>query len=250
MCLKKLLSIGLACIYLSSIIFANLYFSKNEDRNVSENNKVDIKFKNIFSDWSFDENPLSEEVLNKLGNGDIKNGVFRNSQSSLQVRYFLGKWDPSNPKQMAVVSHTPDICWVGAGWKAIDLDQPSVTYIPWLDAGSGKTLEIEFQTRVFEHVLSKERELAMWCTLVDGRPIVEPKIIDENNMVLSKNLFKRALGSLRNSQLALNRFHTALTERKSWSGPKTFLRISMPLSDGTWSNEYENLIEFSKASFL
>jgi hypothetical protein len=252
--LRYYTSLGLICVYASSIVFGNFYYKQSVVETNSEENRVAFDFNDSFLNWSYVEIPLTKEVLNKLGNGEIKNGVFSNTQSGIQVRYFLGKWDPSNPKQMAVVSHTPDICWVGAGWKPVNLGQPNTTYIL---PGSSNSVEeknndiigIEFQTRVFEHVLSKERELAMWCTLVDGRPIREPKVLNDSQTFLGKSVFKRVLGSFRNSQLAVHRFYTALVERKAWTGPKSFLRISTPLNQNQWSSEYENLIEFAQNSF-
>jgi hypothetical protein len=251
--LRNYISLGLICVYASSIVFGNLYYKRSVVETNSEETRIEFDFEENFLNWSFVEIPLSKEVKNKLGNGEIKNGLFSSTQSEIQVRYFLGKWDPSNPKQMAVVSHTPDICWVGAGWKPVNLGQPNTTYI--LPGGTDSVEEInkdiigiEFQTRVFEHVLSKEKELAMWCTLVDGRPIREPKVLNDSQIFLSKSVFKSVLGSFRNSQLSVHRFYVALLERKAWSGPKSFLRISMPLNRNQWSSEHKTLIEFAQNS--
>jgi hypothetical protein len=50
------------------------------------------------------------------------------------MRVFFATWSPDQGRDLSVIQHTPDICWVGAGWKPID-------------AGLAKQLAIPLATR-------------------------------------------------------------------------------------------------------
>jgi hypothetical protein len=195
--------------------------------------------------YTFKPQSLSEEELQTLATTDIINGAFvpvsqsqianRKSQilspqseiSNLnsaitnsdlrpltsEVRVFLATWRANSGKGLTVVHHTPDICWVGAGLKPVDMGQASqieLTFPVSEDRGQKSAISdqrsavsdqkprpltsdlrpltsssrpptsdlrplvtIPFECRVFQSPDGSHRELVIWCTLIGGRILAE-----------------------------------------------------------------------------
>ena len=223
------------------------YFELNKSSDAKEN-QLSIEFQPQLNEWEFKEEMLSKSVMDRLGHGNIKNGFYINRKSGEKFSFFLGEWDPDNTRQMSVVSHTPDVCWVGAGWKPVNLGQPNKTIFKLaLDSESESEIPVTkeklyfLETRVFEHALTHQKELAMWFTIIDGRIIDEPNLIDlensENNLISAGKTF----AAFRNSQNSAHRFLTAMKERRTWSGKKLFYRVSVPVYEQNWELSYLNI---------
>lgn len=249
--------------YLPLIVYATCLLGGKiwylEHSNETEKVKVPfkIKFQSQFGNWNFVEEKLSESIMDRLGHGDIQNGFYTNQESSERFYFFLGEWDPDNARQMSVVSHTPDICWVGAGWRPINLGQPDKTLFTLNINGESDALKHReneqqyfLETRVFEHALTQQKELAMWITIIDGRIVNEPRLFDLASSESNTIMDGKSLGALRNSQNSIHRFLTAIQERKTWNGKKLFYRVSAPVYEEDWESAYINVKHWIHLWFL
>jgi hypothetical protein len=148
------------------------------------------------------------------------------------IRVFLASWLPQDGKKLTVLHHTPDICWVGAGWVPVDDDATNqlVLTIPNKDdvTASNKGIQLPFECRVFELPRSGHRERAAWRTLIDGKIMPEGKPVffygseNNNENTTSKN---RMEANARN--LGVNHLINTIKNRKSVAGIKQFVRCSV-----------------------
>lgn len=149
---------------------------------------------------------------------------------------FMGTWSAANSKELSVVSHTPDICWVGAGWKVVTREHPDRIELDW------NGTRIPFECRTFRAPGSLHEELTVWCTLVNGRvtgetgrfvPPVDPG---------APRLERQAAPARR---LAGSHFLDSLRHRSAGTGDKQFVRFSTRLQDD-WSASVRELTEFGQ----
>ncbi len=97
---------------------------------------------------------------------------------------FAAEWTAAHAQGMTVVQHTPDICWVGAGWKPTEIGQPKqvesrfpsfrtrLKRSPRLRRTSCRSnAACSFRPRTFT-------ELVLWGTLVSGRVLPEQSRFD------------------------------------------------------------------------
>ena len=168
--------------------------------------------------YSFIPEPVSDAVMNTLGTTNILSGTFYRSVPYQlptpdfhlppeRVTIFLASWSAGDNKGLTAIQHTPDICWGGSGWKALNLGQPLQIGVnipvqqPVERAVSGEQSEVSDQRssltsdlrrltsdlnqlpspnshllkcdfRIFELPASHYREAAAWCALAGGQPLV------------------------------------------------------------------------------
>ena len=238
--------------YVLCLCTGKLWYVESNTKSDSKETQFSIDFKPQLDEWGFKEEILSQSILDRLGNGNIKNGFYINDQSGERLSFFLGEWDPNNKRQMSVVTHTPDVCWVGAGWIPVHLGQPNKTLFKLVSESKSKSPipsstkeKLYFlETRVFEHALTHQKELAMWFTVIDRRIINEPNLIDFKTTEDHLASRGKTFAALRNSQNSAHRFLTALKERKSWSGKKMFYRVSIPVYEEDWELSYLKIKEW------
>lgn len=235
-------------IYILCLLGGKFWYLDHSEETSDIKDPFKINFQSHFGEWRFVEEELSESIMERLGHGDIQNGFYTNQKSSERYSFFLGEWDPNNARQMSVVSHTPDVCWVGAGWKTVELGQPDKTFFTLNLSKKSKSPELGenkqqyfLETRVFEHALTQQQELAMWITIIDGRIVNEPGLLGLATSEGDSLLDGKKLASLRNSQNSVHRFLTAIRERKTWSGNKLFYRVSTPVDDENWELAHSNI---------
>jgi hypothetical protein len=122
---------------------------------------------------------------------------------------------------MAVVQHTPDICWVGVGWEPVASSYPRTILLT-----NGEGAQLPFQARLFRNPANHQIEATLWCTLVNGIPYdgdepAAPAATGTANPKIAQSIAK--------ATMALDQFGRALDSRRRSRGVKQFLRISMPL---------------------
>jgi hypothetical protein len=186
--------------------------------------------------WSFQSEPISRDATELLATTNLFNGTFI-SRSGRKVTAFMGTWDAGNPKQLAVVSHSPDVCWVGAGWKPVAVDHPEKVFI---DFGNHT---IPFEVRTFEAPGGGHRELTLWCTLVSGQIYEESGrflIRKEDESLPTQSL--KAAGARHSLRTKLVK---AIVDRIPGDGTKQFVRFSIPLR-GDWQSALEDLQNFAR----
>jgi hypothetical protein len=174
--------------------------------------------------FRFVEDPISPAAQATLDTTNLFNGNFI-AESELpegpqEFTTFAAQWDGSRRQSMSVVQHTPDICWVGAGWMPHDLGQPRRVD---LDLHG---ISVPFECRVFEAPGQPQRQLVLWCTVVGGR------ILDEGNRWSGEDQGQsrdQQLWSAR--RLSLGQWFANVRARRLGSLDKQFLRISVGVGE-------------------
>jgi hypothetical protein len=173
--------------------------------------------------WRFVPEPVSAQAQEILATTNLFSGTYSNARGE-RVTVFLGTWDANNPKQMSVVGHTPDVCWVGAGWEPVAGGHPDK-----LNVAFG-TNSIPFEARTFLTPDKHSRELTAWCTLVSGQLFEEEKRFEmPDDLRAASRGERQASGSRHTLKSRLTR---VITERIPGNGSKQFVRFSTPANAG------------------
>lgn len=167
--------------------------------------------------WTFVPEPVSEQAREILATTNLFNGIYTNARGD-RVTVFLGTWDANNPKQMSVVGHTPDVCWVGAGWEPVAGGHPDK-----LDIRFG-TNSIPFEARTFLTPDKRSRELTAWCTLVSGQLFEEDKKFELPESVKAGGIQERQAPGARHT--LKSKLTKVITQRIPGTGAKQFVRFS------------------------
>jgi Protein of unknown function (DUF3485) len=173
--------------------------------------------------YSFNQVSVDETVVETLATTNILNGAF---VSDLGDRFivFAGDWRDKTARQMAVIQHTPDICWVGAGWSPVELGQPDRLE---LNLGGSK---LPFECRAFVAPNKRDVELTVWCALANGQVFEEGgRFSGATDTYENRSAGIREAGRRR----ALTSFLSAVRQRIPAEGTKQFVRFSAPVK-GDW----------------
>ena len=192
--------------------------------------------------------PLEQSELETLSTTNIVNGLFQ-AQGSRAVpgvlrdsgfRVFFATWQANSGQGLAVVQHTPDICWIGAGWKPVDLGQPKQITLSFplglpaskaVNAPESTAIQLPFECRVFQSPGGKTRELVIWCTLVGGQVLSESGVFNE---VFKQRNADSAFPQIRQGaparRLSAGYFWEAVRQRRATRGIKQFVRLSSTLT--------------------
>ncbi len=167
--------------------------------------------------WTFSPDPISEQARDILSTTNLFNGFYTNA-SGARITAFMGTWDANNPKQMGVVGHTPDVCWVGAGWEPVSGGHPDKINVRF------GTNSIPFEARTFLTPDKRSRELTSWCTLVSGQVFAEEGRFELSDDAKAKvGAARRASGSRHSLRSKLTK---SILERIPGTGAKQFVRFS------------------------
>lgn len=174
--------------------------------------------------YEFKPQLIDVEAVQTLATTNLLNGEFRDGAGA-RFTVFMGTWDAARSKELAVVAHTPDICWVGAGAVPVSVGQPDHVE---LDLG---TVKIPFEVRVFQmSPTSKQHELTVWCTLISGQVFAENDRFESDGSSENSAASRKAMAGRRLAKMQLIR---AIRERVPGDGSKQFVRFSTAL-DGDW----------------
>lgn len=183
--------------------------------------RFDLKAAQELPGYRFVAEPLSAQVIETLATTNLFNGTFYGPR---RVIVFAADWDARNARQMSVVQHTPDECWVNSGMKVIGGVLPSRVDLT-LD---GRTLP--FECRLFQTGAAGGRELVLWTTLLSGLPLEEgARFVTESAREGSLPGDRRYQDSQSRSRRT-GQFVTVLKKRLKATGSKQFVRLSVPIS--------------------
>lgn len=197
--------------------------------------------RNHIPGMTYRTNAVDATVVETLATTNLVDGVFE-VNGVPRYAVFMGTWDASNSKQMGVVAHTPDICWVGVGWIPVSLGQPNSTELDF------HGVKLPFELRVFQAGDSSRREMAMWCTLISGQVFEESSRFAASRPVT--NTVPAEGYDAGKNQGAASRAHSAgqfiriLQNRIAGDGSKQFVRFSTPV-DRDWKRSLEELRGFA-----
>ena len=185
--------------------------------------------------WSYQALPADAGVIESLATTNLVNGAFT-APGKTPFVVFMGTWDAANSKEMSVVAHTPDICWVGAGWVPLDLGQPPTTNFVF------NGTEVPFEVRAFQDSVKSHVELTVWCTLVSGQ------VFEESSRFVppadSGTTDARLLQASSGRNHLRSQFIRVLSDRIPGNGSKQFVRFSTTV-DGNWQSALERLQKFA-----
>jgi hypothetical protein len=154
---------------------------------------------------------------------------------------FSASWAAKGAKQMGVLAHTPDICWVGAGFKVVHLGEPAFMELDL----NGERFPLE--CRVFRAPDQKSVEMVAWCSLVSGQLLEEgfrfQATREPGSEASTGNAETRQSNNSRTR--GMNSFARALVTRQPGDGTKQFIRFSTPVS-GDWKESYQRLERFAR----
>lgn len=186
--------------------------------------------------YDFKPQLIGEEAVQILATTNLFNGEFRDRAGD-RFTVFMGTWDAARSKELAVVGHTPDICWVGAGAVPVSVGQPDQVE---LDLGPAK---VPFTVRVFQmSPTSKQLELTVWCSLISGQVFAEEDRFEPNKASKSSVASRKAAASRRLAKMHLVR---AIRERVPGDGSKQFVRFSTSL-DSDWKPALARVERFAQ----
>lgn len=186
--------------------------------------------------WLFHAEPVSDAAIQILATTNLLNGTF-SSPDGARVTVFVGTWSAENSKEMSVVSHTPDICWVGAGWVPVPKDHPDRIDLEW------QGTRIPFECRTFRAPGTGHEEITIWCTLSNGQVTGETGRFLVRSDPAASRLARQAPQSRR---LAGGQFLNAVRNRAAGTGDKQFVRFSTSLQ-GDWRTSLERLRQFGQS---
>ena len=182
---------------------------------------------------AFKSEPVDAEAQETLATTNLINGIFSNSDHRYYA--FAADWLAKDAQQMSVVQHTPDICWIGAGFELADLGQPTSIPVEF----QGQT--VPFECRVFKVPKSDHFEMVFWCTLVSGQILEEGSRFVSRPAEGSSGQRQDANARLR----AANQFFRTVSARMRGDGSKQFVRFSAPVTKD-WKASAESLTQFAQ----
>lgn len=141
-----------------------------------------------------------------------------------EVTAFSAKRYSENPNEIGLFVHTPDRCWVEAGWKL----QPVTPDLVEVEIGG---IRASAERRIFTW-RSGERQLVYFIGLAGGQPV--PYRLDHNVSVSLRRQMQKSSEAVGGKMRASDgkfwgRIWECFTERRPMLGPKQFLRVATPI---------------------
>jgi hypothetical protein len=188
--------------------------------------------------WSYRAIPVDESAEKILVADRMFSAEYTNSLGT-EIHVFSAKRYDEKANEIGLFIHTPDRCWVEAGWRCDPEAEPSFKEVD-LD-GAPVTVE----RRVFD--LKGRRELVYFFGMQDGRPL--PYRLDHylstSRRFSTQGDKKREL--VRASDLHFwGRLWESFKSRREVRGPKQFVRVSTMLGAEEVGSADERLDNFLK----
>lgn len=171
--------------------------------------------------WRFEPISVDASAEKLLVADKLMNGAFKREGGGGEViRVFGARRFKEDPKEIGLFVHTPDRCWVQAGWGLGQVDPDHVE----VEVHGRRIL---FERRIFS--VPGQRELVYFAGLVAGQTL--PYRLDHNysvsRRVVEAGKTNRRMGASRwNDSLLWRRLWESFASRRPLLGPKQFLRIS------------------------
>lgn len=184
--------------------------------------------------YRFTAVPIGEQAIDTLATTNLVNGQFEGANRE-RYTVFAADWAAKGSKQMSVLSHTPEICWVGAGFQLTSLGETPFMVVPM--GGEKITLEC----RVFQTPDGRSLEMVVWASLVSGQPLEEAfQFQPDKSQSGDARIRQDANGRVR----AANSFLSSVLARRPGDGTKQFVRFSTPVT-GDWKEAFQRLERFA-----
>lgn len=185
--------------------------------------------------YKFKALPVGEQAVEILATTNLFNGVFEGSGDNRFI-VFAADWQPRGKKGMGVIAHTPEICWVGAGFSLMHLGEPSFLEVEI--AGE----KVPFECRVFRAPDQRSVEMVAWCSVLSGQWLEEGFQYQPDRDQTGSSKERQA----DNSRVrGANAFMRAVKLRQPGDGTKQFVRFSTGVGSD-WKASYARLQQFAK----
>jgi exosortase len=180
--------------------------------------------------YTFKPDPVPESAIESLETTNLLNGRFIGDNE--EIIAFAANWGPE--ADLNVVHHTPDICWVGVGWRSLDIGQPKTVSLLL----NGK--EMPFECRVFISPNGLSKQLVIWCTLLGG------VVLDEGLRWSTEQagMTAKSRSTDAGRRVAMNHFVAVLKDRIPADRRKQFLRLSSSFAGDHWEAGLKRLESF------
>jgi hypothetical protein len=193
-----------------------------------------LRSREVVPGYKFKALPVGDQAIEILATTNLVNGVFEGAGEDRFI-VFAADWAAKGGKQLNVLTHTPDICWVGAGFSLMDIGEP-----PFMEVEFGGE-KVPFECRVFRAPDQRSVEMVAWCSVAGGQWLEEGFRFQTDrkqsgSAAMRKDENARARG--------MNSLVKALVSRQSGDGSKQFIRFSTPVH-GDWKESYERLRKFA-----
>ena len=215
--------------FLGAVLFPYLWLKA--DLGNRQHTTVHLIPRTSIPGYRFVNEPVAPSLMEGLGTTNILSGDFLPLTNTLQrVTVFFATWSGDAPSPFKGFGHTPDVCWVGAGWipvssvgtQRIDLEIPfSKNAEPLPSDPAFLEVLFAFDTQTFERPETGAREQAAWCTLMAGKPLSSSKPL--------KTLSSTALGAFYQSRGSLFAQLMHAVANRSLRNGKQFIRFSSPV---------------------
>ena len=188
--------------------------------------------------YRFQSVPLGQQVAEMLATTRLLNGHFFDSRSN-RVSVFQADWKDGEGDGNAL-GHTPEICWVGGGFRTVRQGEPSQVLVEL--AGH----RVPFQCRILTHPGLPTPEITLWAACIDGRwdDVLLGPPADMGKPDTTLRSYVRDVGRTLSTRWAAVR-RVAL-QPFAISGPKQFIRLSLPVTH-EWPSALADLERFAQA---
>jgi hypothetical protein len=193
-----------------------------------------LKTRDEIPGYRFTAVPIGEQAIEILATTNLVNGQFEGSDRQ-RFTVFAADWAAKGSKQMGVLGHTPEICWVGAGFQLTSLGEP-----PFMEVSFGPE-KLALECRVFRTPDQRSIEMVVWCSLVSGQPLEEGFRFQPDRDKSSGNKLDQASNA---RTRGMNSLLKSLVNRQPGDGTKQFVRFSTPVS-GNWKDSFQCLERFA-----
>lgn len=181
--------------------------------------------------FRFAPEEFTPTVIEALATTNLMGGSFTNREQRFTV--FAADWNGRDPRQMSVVQHTPDVCWVNIGWRPV-MDQAPRQFT--LQLG---TNQLPFECRLFQVPQGGAREVVLWLTLLSGVPLAE-----DDRFSVNVGGGDRSYQDSQSRSRRAGQFLTVLGNRVPSVGRKQFVRFSTRASSDL-QKDLRDLAEFA-----
>ena len=222
-------------VFLATIAGTWCWFHVGVD-SANEDSGVWITVRTNFTQFSWSPEPIGKDASDILDATILISGKLAPVETHLinpsSYLVFTADWLANAAKPLNVARHTPDVCWVGAGWRpaAVGIPRQIEIGIPIKSSTTRsqnskqpEIIKLPFQCRTFRSPDSTRMELVVWCALLNGSPVAEGAQWGiENDSGVDASL--RAAASSRRA--AVSQFIQTLLRRIPGNRSKQFIRIS------------------------
>ena len=147
-------------LFLATVVAISEISAKRKETKSIPYEKI-FEFPATFKNTSFTNLPLDQAIEKRLRTDLSVNGVYA-MEDNKTLKVFSSVEYKSNyiGTHSEIFEHTPDVCWIGAGWTSEEAEVSSLTTKIGLNTA-------EVQRRIY--LLGPHKELCYFLSLVDGK---------------------------------------------------------------------------------